>query len=98
MLYSKRQTTASERKVPKYPYLLRDLDIVRSNQVWSIDITYITMKHGFMYQFAIIDLYLRYVADWNLSNTMTSEWCVSVLKDAMLRYEKPEIDRQQRSG
>jgi putative transposase len=90
-LYPKRQTTVSEGKSPKYPYLLRDVSIVRSNQVWSIDITYIPMKRGFMYLFAVIDLYSRYVVGWSLSNTMTSEWCVSILEDAILRYGKPEI-------
>ena len=49
------------------------------------------MKHGFMYLFAIIDLYSRYVVGWDISNSMTSEWCVGVLKEAVERYGKPEI-------
>jgi putative transposase len=90
-LYPKRRTTISDRQSQKYPYLLRDLKIKRSNQVWSIDITYIPMKRGFMYLFAIIDLYSRYVVGWGLSNTMTAEWCVDVLKDAIFHHGKPEI-------
>ena len=90
-LYPKRQTTHSEKKAFKYPYLLRDMEVMRSNQVWAVDITYIPMKRGFMYLFAIIDLYSRYVVGWSLSNTMTAEWCVAVLKEAISRHGKPEI-------
>jgi putative transposase len=90
-LYPKRRTTISDGKAHKYPYLLRDLQITRSNQVWAIDITYIPMKRGFMYLFAIIDLYSRYVVGWSVSNTMTAEWCSGVLEEAMSRYGKPEI-------
>jgi putative transposase len=90
-LYPRRRTTISERKALKYPYLLRDLEIERSNQVWGIDITYIPMKRGFMYLFAIIDLYSRYVVGWSVSNTMTSEWCVHTIEEAMSRYGKPDM-------
>ena len=90
-LYPKIHTTLSDGKAYKYPYLLRDLAVERSNQVWAIDITYIPMKNGFMYLFAIIDLYSRYVTGWDLSNSMTSEWCVSVLQEAFKRHGKPEI-------
>ena len=67
------------------------MKIERSNQVWAIDITYIQMKRGFMYLFAIIDLLFRYVVGREISNSMTSEWCVSVLEEAIGRYDKPEI-------
>jgi len=90
-LYPKKHTTKADKKAFKYPYLLRDLKAERSNQVWAVDITYIPMKHGFMYLFAVIDLYSRYVVGWGLSNTMDSEWCVGVLKEAIDRYGKPEI-------
>lgn len=53
-----------------YPYLLRGLDIVRPNQVWEMDITYIPMRHGFMYLAAIIDVFSRRIMGWGLSNTM----------------------------
>ena len=52
-----------------HPYLLRHLNITRPNQVWAIDITYIPMRHGFMYLTAIIDVYSRFVVGWQLSNT-----------------------------
>jgi len=90
-LYPKKRTTQPDRKALKHPYLLRDLTVDRSNQVWAIDITYVPMKRGYMYLFAIIDLYSRYVVGWDISNSMTSEWCVGVLKDAMERHGKPEI-------
>jgi len=90
-LYPQRQTTVADGKARKYPYLLKYLDVERPNQVWAIDITYIPMRCGFMYLFAIIDLYSRYVVGWSVSNTMTSEWCVSTLEEAIARHGKPDI-------
>jgi putative transposase len=90
-LYPQRRTTIPCSKAHKYPYLLGGLNIERSNQVWAIDITYIPMKRGFMYLFAIIDLYSRYVVGWSVSNTMTSEWCVETLEDAIAQHGKPDI-------
>lgn len=74
-----------------YPYLLRGLDIVRPNQVWTTDITYIPMNGGFLYLVAIIDSYSRFVVGWSVSNTMDAEWCGSVLKGAVEEYGNPEI-------
>lgn len=74
-----------------YPYLLRDLEIQRANQVWAIDITYIPMKKGFMYLVAIIDLYSRYVVGWSVSNSMDAEWCRHTLEQAIGNNGKPEI-------
>jgi putative transposase len=90
-LHPQRRTSVSDAKAEKYSYLLKELEVERSNQVWAIDITYIPMKRGFMYLFAIIDLYSRYVVGWSLSNTMTAEWCVSTLEEAISLYGKPEI-------
>lgn len=73
-----------------YPYLLRDVEITRVNQVWSTDITYIPLKRGFMYLTAVIDWYSRYVLSWELSNTMENTFCVRALERA-LRHDKPEI-------
>ncbi len=73
------------------PYLLRKLDITRRNQVWSIDITYIPMKKGFMYLTAIIDVYSRFIVGWSLQNTLDASNCINVLKSAILRYGMPEI-------
>lgn len=75
----------------KYPYLLRNLSIVRPNQVWATDITYIPIKNGYMYLIAIIDLYSRYVVKWALSNSMEAEWCAEVLKEAIKEHGKPDI-------
>lgn len=73
------------------PYLLRDLDINRPNQVWAIDITYVPIKNGFLYLTAIIDLYSRYVVGWGISNTLDAAFSLGVLKDATARHGKPEI-------
>lgn len=75
----------------KYPYLLRQLPIVRNNQVWSIDITYIPMKKGFMYLVAVIDWHSRFVLSWKVSNTMTIEFCKSCVQEAIDQYGSPEI-------
>jgi len=74
-----------------FPYLLRNLEITRPNQVWAMDITYVPVGNGYMYLFAIIDLYSRYIVGWSLSNTMTSEWCKECLESAINRFGKPEI-------
>jgi putative transposase len=73
-----------------YPYLLKGLEIIRPNQVWSTDLTYIPMSKGFVYVVAIIDWYSRYVLSWSLSNTLDADFCVETLKDA-LQYGTPEI-------
>jgi putative transposase len=90
-IYREPHTTISDKAHYKYPYLLRGLKIVRCNQVWAMDITYIPMKTGFMYLTAIIDLHSRYVVQWSLSNTMSAEWCTEVLKEAIKKHGTPEI-------
>jgi putative transposase len=74
-----------------YPYLLRGLDIIRPNQVWSTDITYIRLPRGFVYLVAIIDWYSRKVLSWRLSNTMDAGFCVDCLEEALKAYGTPEI-------
>jgi len=73
------------------PYLLRDLQVVRPNQVWAIDITYIPMPRGFLYLTAIIDVYSRYVVGWGISNTLDAAFSLKVSKEAIGRHGKPEI-------
>lgn len=73
-----------------YPYLLRDLEIERVNQVWSTDITYIPMRHGFMYLTAVMEWHSRYVLAWELSNTLEGLFCVVALERALSRGT-PEI-------
>lgn len=90
-IYREPKTTIIDKTTYKYPYLLKGLNIVRVNQVWAIDITYIPMKKGFMYLFAIIDLHSRYVLNWSVSNSMTAEWCVETIEEAIKNHGKPEI-------
>jgi len=73
-----------------YPYLLRNVQVERVNQVWSTDITYIPMRHGYMYLTAVIDWYSRYVLAWEVSNTRDSHFCVTALERA-LTHGTPEI-------
>ena len=74
-----------------YPYLLRHLRITRSNHVWAADITYIPIKRGFVYLFAVLDWASRWVLAWRLSNTLTPDSCMEAVQDAMIRYGAPEI-------
>lgn len=74
-----------------YPYLLRNLEINRPNQVWSIDITYIGTPEGFVYMAAIIDWHSRFILGWSISNTMQSDFIVRTVELAISAYEKPEI-------
>jgi putative transposase len=90
-IYPKPRTTVIDPTKYKYPYLLRGLKVERPNQVWQIDISYIPMASGFMYLFAIIDVYSRYIIGWSISNSMDSAWVVSTLKEAIRIYGKPEI-------
>lgn len=73
-----------------YPYLLDGIKIVRPNQVWSVDITFIPMARGFLYLVVIIDWYSRYVLSWRLSNTMDTSFCIEALEEA-LKKAKPDI-------
>jgi putative transposase len=90
-LYPEPRTTLSDPSKYKYPYLLRDLKTERRNQVWAIDITYVPMRKGFMYLCAIIDVHTRFVVGWGLSNSMTAEWVVGIVSDAILIHGKPEM-------
>lgn len=74
----------------KYPYLLTDLEVVRPDQVWSTDITYIRMRGGFVYLVAIIDWFSRYVLSFRVSNTLDVSFCLEALEEA-LAQGKPEI-------
>jgi len=87
----KRNLSKSNKEHKKYPYLLRDLEISRAMQVWQTDITYIPMRSGFMYLTAIIDVFSRRVVGWSVSNTMSAEWCKSVMEKTIENYGKPEI-------
>jgi putative transposase len=90
-VFSKPSTSTPHPEHMIYPYLLRDVEIVRPNQVWSADITYIRLSHGFVYLVAIIDWYSRYVLSWRLSNTLDAEFCIDALNEALISYGSPEI-------
>jgi putative transposase len=85
-----RRTTLRNAGHQVYPYLLRGLRIERPNQVWCSDITYIPMRHGFMYLVAVMDWFSRHVLSWRLSNCMDTEFCAEALDDA-LGIAIPEI-------
>ena len=73
-----------------FPYLLRNVEIVRPNQVWSTDITFIPLTGGYLYLVAVIDWYSRYVLSWRLSNTLDTLFCLQALEDS-LQINRPEI-------
>lgn len=73
-----------------YPYLLRGVSVVRPNQVWSTDITYIRLAQGFAYLVAIIDWYSRRVLSWRLSNSLEAAFCVDCLEEALRTHGTPE--------
>lgn len=90
-IYRKPRTSIPKPFSKIYPYLLKDLIIVRPNQVWSTDITYIPMAKGFSYLVAIIDLWSRKVLSWRLSNTMDTSFCIEALEEAVKKFGAPEI-------
>lgn len=73
-----------------YPYLLSGVPVERTNHVWSTDITYVRLRHGFVYLVAVMDWHSRYVLSWEISVTMETSFCVAAL-DWALRHGKPEI-------
>ena len=90
-IYPKRNLSKLGKAKYVVPYLLRNLEINRTNQVWAIDITYVPMKRGFLYLTAIIDVYSRFIVGWQISNSLDKENQTMVLKDAIAKYGKPEI-------
>ena len=90
-LYRKPNTSRKRAGDQIYPYLLRELAIDRPNQVWAADITYIPMRRGFLYLFAVLDWHSRRVLSWRLSNTLTTDFCVEAVQEAMARYGRPDI-------
>lgn len=83
--------TVTDDKHPKYPYLLKGVDINEPNKVWSTDITYIKINGGMVYLAAVIDWYSKAVLSWRISNTMDTYFAMDVLNEALQKYPKPEI-------
>ena len=74
-----------------YPYLLRNLPVVRPNQVWAMDTTYIPMARGFIYLAAVMDWFTRRVLAWRVSITLGSDFCIETVQEALARHGAPEI-------
>jgi putative transposase len=90
-LYRRPRTTKPEPGHKIYPYLLRGLEIVRANQVWAMDITYIPMAKGFVYLAVVLDWFSRRVLAWRVSITMEASFCIETLEDALAKHGKPDI-------
>ena len=90
-LYRKPRTTKPGVGHKIYPYLLRNLKIDRPNQVWAMDITYITMARGFVYLVAVVDWYTRRTLAWKISVTMDTHFCLEAVEEAISHYGTPEI-------
>jgi len=90
-MYPKPNLSKRNQKHKIYPYLLRNLAINRTNQVWAVDITYIKMGHSHMYLTAIIDWHSRYIVGWELSDTLDTAPVLAAVMRAIRQYGKPEI-------
>jgi len=90
-LYRRPNTSRKHPENTVFPYLLRGLAITRANQVWAMDITYIPMRKGFVYLAAVLDWATRRVLSWRLSNSLTTDFCIEAVAEAMQRYGIPEI-------
>jgi putative transposase len=87
----RKNTSAADTQHKKYPYLLRQLEIDRPDQVWCADITYIRLAGGFVYLVAIMDWFSRCVLSWELSNTMDAAFCVEALQRALATGRRPQV-------
>ncbi len=90
-IYPRTRTTIPGGPSGIYPYRLKGLNISHPNQVWSADITFIPMRRGYMYLFAIMDWHSRKIIDWELSNTLDLTFCLDCLKRAIRHSGIPEI-------
>jgi putative transposase len=90
-IYRRQNTSRRHPAHAVFPYLLRNLVVDRVNQVWAADITYIPMARGFVYLVAILDWYSRKILTWRISNSLTADFCVEALEEAIARYGTPEI-------
>ncbi len=91
VIYPKKKLSIPNKAHQIYPYLLKNLSIERSNQVWCTDITYIRLRHGFVYLIAIMDWYSRKILAWDLSINQDKASCIWVLEEALRKYGPPEI-------
>src|SRR5438045_8691303 len=85
------RTTKPEPGHKIYPYLLSGMEVVRPNQVWAMDITYIPMARGFVYLAVVLDWFSRRVLSWRLSITMEASICVETMNGALEKHGTPDI-------
>lgn len=90
-LYRRPNTRRKHPQNPVFPYLLRGLEITRANHVWAMDITYIPMRKGFVYLAAVLDWATRRVLSWRRSNSLTTDFCIEAVEEAIQRHGTPEI-------
>jgi putative transposase len=90
-IYQRPRTTERHPNHPVFPYLLRTLTVTRPNHVWAGDITYIPMARGFVYLVVVMDWASRKVLSWRLSVTLTADFCIAALEEALARFGCPEM-------
>jgi putative transposase len=90
-LYRRPRTSKPAPGHKVYPYLLRNMDITRPNQVWAMDSTYVPMARGFVYLAAVVDWFSRRVLAWRLSITLSADFCIEALEEALARHGRPDI-------
>lgn len=90
-LYRRKNTSRRHPGHAVFPYLLRGLCVDRPNQVWAMDITYLPMKRGFVYLAVVLDWYSRRILSFQLSNSLTTDFCIEAVEEAIARHGKPEI-------
>ena len=90
-IYRKPNTSKPAPGHKVYPYLLSKMQVLRPNQVWAMDITYIPMAHGFVYLAAVVDWFSRRILSHRVSITMEADFCIEALEEALARHGKPEI-------
>lgn len=87
----KRRTTNSEHDFPRYPNLVLNLEIVRPEQVWVCDITYIRLRYTFVYLAVIMDVFTRGIRGWHLGRNLDHTLTLAALRRALTRHPAPEI-------
>src|SRR5690348_6285856 len=90
-LYRKPNISRRHHAHAVYPYLLRTLNIIRANHAWAADITYIAMRRGFVYLVVVLDWASRKVLARRVSNTLTADFCIEAVHEAMAHYGKPAL-------
>ena len=90
-IYPKKSLSVGSRPQNIYPYLQHDIEITRPNQVWSTDSSYIPMEGGFVYLYAVIDIYCRFIVGWQLSNRLSATNCYELVENSIRMYGTPEI-------